>query len=301
MSRYSSRRSAFTLIELLIVIAIIALLVGLLIPAINGARRSAKNAEAQSEIAQIQTAIQTFKTKFNVDYIPAAGEVPIIIPPSTTPINTYHPQNFFRLRPSYTLAGYGTAADPGIGSVEAKFLKQCWPYLTLNDTGLPSLDLDPNQCLTFFLTGGTVTNYQGFATNKVKPFVITGDTVGPFLQANSSKFDAEGRFLDPWGTPYAYFTAVPRESVGASPTAIYSYRATFTWNDEDGTARTVEPYMDGTNRFMPKGFQIVSAGADKAFGPGGAAWTPGTGLYDVDEIGGDDLASFKPGPLVIRE
>ena len=284
MSRYSSR-SAFTLIELLIVVAIIALLVGLLLPAINGARKSAKNAVAQSEIAQIQTAIQVFKTKFNVRYIPATQ------PGAATA---------FRLRKTYT------GSEP-----ELAYLKQVWPELPYlvgptangpqyhpNGTGLPDLNLDCNQTMTFFLTGGIATNYQGFSLDRRQPFTVTAgiDGMPPFLEYNASKFDADGHYLDPWGTPYAYFTAVPGNKAA-------SWLGIFTWPDQEGNQRIVEPYNEqGTSRKInEKSFQIISAGSDKAFGPGGAAWTPGTGLYDVDEIGGDDIASFKEGPLVTRE
>lgn len=294
MSRYSSRRSAFTLIELLIVIAIIALLVGLLIPAVNNVRQSVANTRTTAEIHQISTAIQAFKTKFNVNYIPATQ------PGASTP---------FRLRKAYT----GT--EP-----ELVYLKQVWPQLpylvgpTTNDpryhpngTGLPDLDLDCNQTLTFFLTGGVVTNYQGFSLDKRQPFVIPAgsDSIPPFLDLGSSKYDAEGRILDTWGTPYAYFTSVPGRNAE-------SWLGTFTWTDEDGVARSVtaydEPGQPG-KKLHAKSFQIISAGGNKSFGPGGSQWTPGTAFYETIQInvtpghgiGGDDLANFKEGLLVTRE
>jgi prepilin-type N-terminal cleavage/methylation domain-containing protein/prepilin-type processing-associated H-X9-DG protein len=49
----SSRRRAFTLVELLVVIGIIGLLVGILLPTLNRARRAARNVQCQSNIRQL--------------------------------------------------------------------------------------------------------------------------------------------------------------------------------------------------------------------------------------------------------
>lgn len=55
------RRTGFTLIELLLVISIIAVLAGLLIPIIGMARRAAKDAKCQSQMATISAAIARYK------------------------------------------------------------------------------------------------------------------------------------------------------------------------------------------------------------------------------------------------
>jgi len=57
-------RSAFTLIELLIVIAIIALLAGLAIPAVTGALQSGKKAQARNDVQQIAAAIKAFQLEY---------------------------------------------------------------------------------------------------------------------------------------------------------------------------------------------------------------------------------------------
>jgi prepilin-type N-terminal cleavage/methylation domain-containing protein len=55
------RRSAFTLMELLLVIAIIATLSALLIPVIGMVRKSAKTAKAETQLANIKAALSQYK------------------------------------------------------------------------------------------------------------------------------------------------------------------------------------------------------------------------------------------------
>ena len=61
----SARHSptAFTLIELLVVVGVIVLLAALSFPALQGVKRAQALARARAELAQIETAIETYKTK----------------------------------------------------------------------------------------------------------------------------------------------------------------------------------------------------------------------------------------------
>ncbi|MCX5635829.1 MAG: type II secretion system protein, partial [Planctomycetota bacterium] len=65
-----SRKSGFTLVELLTVLVIIALMMGVLLPALNMVRNTAKEARQKAQFATIEQAIMAFKSDYG-DYPPS--------------------------------------------------------------------------------------------------------------------------------------------------------------------------------------------------------------------------------------
>jgi prepilin-type N-terminal cleavage/methylation domain-containing protein len=72
--RTSSRRSGFTLVEMLVVITIIAILAAILIPAGWGAVKTARRSANGFEIAQLGEAIERYRSENGGIYPPSFGE-----------------------------------------------------------------------------------------------------------------------------------------------------------------------------------------------------------------------------------
>lgn len=68
------RRTAFTIIELLVVLAIIGTLISLLVPAVQRARESANYIKCRSQLRQIGIAIHNFEAQHG--YLPGVGNLP---------------------------------------------------------------------------------------------------------------------------------------------------------------------------------------------------------------------------------
>jgi hypothetical protein len=135
-----------------------------------------------------------------------------------------------------------------------------------------------------------------------------GTRRGPFFdfKANRLERDANNNFfyyLDPYGRgqPYAYFSSkkagwdyfwVYPGQTGSAQFRLKSDGVTPGTVPGDCPSLMVSPYMDTSKVFInPRGFQVVCAGADAAFGPGGV-WDTQTG-YGVGGPGSDDQSNFS--------
>lgn len=175
-------RSAFTLIELLVVISIIILLAGLLLAAVMRIFVTVDEARVSSEIAQLNTAVESFKITYG------------FYPPS-----------------QMTLAGTKAASDQKAQKAIGKmFTRINWTNQDWNGDGSPdgATALDGAQCLVFFLSGP---GGGGFSTNPNNPTAAGGDRIAPFgFKQNRLVGGGFPRYVDIYGQPYLYFSSNDR-------------------------------------------------------------------------------------------
>jgi general secretion pathway protein G len=253
----SSRRAGFTLVEVLVVVAIIAVLVSLTAAAVFKIYGEGDKLVARKDISDLGIAIEAFKLKMNVDYIPSR----------------------FRLRED--LYGYQTGILAGdyLDQESWTYLKKLFPKIQTPSAAYPNpgsvwidwnltggapdapIDLEGHQCLVFFLGGVPRFNPNGatgFSTNPAYPAaaafvsptgvagtsVMTDERIGPFFQFKSNQLQviptapglpfpnsptsapANGyfSFMDPWGVcPYLYFSGYKKNN---GYNRYYNYYAT---------------------------------------------------------------------------
>ena len=292
MTRLSGyRRDGFTLIELLVVISIIGVLVALTTAAVMKGRDAVVRADNGWRMEQVTIAANSFGTSAELSQ------------------PGYLPQPPFRLRKNYYLADNVTLDSVSI--TEASYLKRLFPNLNLLDTGLAedSVLVDGNQVAVFFLTGGAMLEYQGFARGQ-KPFTAKKlpdeQRIGPFLQLklNSYSIAPPAEFatpnsgtikhawlLDPYGVPYAVFMAGPKGNYGAQmfpagPTLGQPNKLVVPYYRQSPvTSSNPSPPIKYEN---PKTIQIISAGQNKGFW-GGGNWEGATIAFPGD----DDKSNFS--------
>ena len=187
-------RTAFSLIELMIVITIIAILMSLLLVGVQAARNAARVASVTVEFKNMEKSIADFKAKFGAE------------PPSrillcengvhwTTPTGTYP-------------TGFTVADIPRSRAL----IRQIWPdyrfpinaaaalprdYVDFNEDGDTNdlIGLNGAECLVFFLggvpdqTGNIATPWAplGFSTNPENPFTRGGARLGPYHEFNAGR------------------------------------------------------------------------------------------------------------------
>ncbi len=316
--------SGFTLIELLVVISIIGILMGLLLGAVQKVRDVGKRTAVVSEISLLDAATNKFKSDngFNPpQYIRLPGVVPDTT--SGTGWQTFAagtPQKesydgflqLLQMFPRWQIGGT-TASSAAAGT--ATNLAYRGTAATADANGLV---LEGSQCMVFFLGGPDL---QGFAmTSPVSPAAGATSKKGPYYDFVASRLNTTGTgtllnaYLDPYGTPYAYFS-----TAGGT-----NYRLDYAWtlptpanppytvSPAPATTAVMRAYQDASGKWVNAGgTQIISAGRNKRFGRGTVAtagtplvvsstWSPGGTGYQLDGgpttgDGGDDLANFNGG------
>ena len=311
-----SRNSAFTLVELLIVIAIIGILASLATVGVMTALEKGKSVAARTEISQLESAIAAAKQNFGgVDNLPSAIKLhsradSLMADNTQIAINT---KNFLT-------KAFGKAWIPLPNPTTLIYSSTPYMYwMGAGYTGTYPVTLTGMEALVFWLGGGRDGSgtFQGFSSNPAAPWG-TGNASykikGPFYEFDAVRVlpinidPLTGKisnlpppssvtvstFVDRWNGSYAYFSSADYSNFSRTVNGGYgAYSA---------TGGSISPLLRATNTFYnPKTFQIISAGPDQIFGKGsfgggttfGLIHTPGSGDYLVGAPGYDDLANFS--------
>jgi prepilin-type N-terminal cleavage/methylation domain-containing protein len=322
-------RSAFTLVELLVVMTIIAILVALTAAAVVKSIGKADETKTRNEISQLAQAIQAFKTDFQASYIPDR----LVLPPGYDPTGVSQ-QYISGLWPRI----YAPQGDIGTLSASTnQFTKngqpfalngvQYTPFTYWRVPGNQPIVLQGYQTIVFFLGGSwnptlgtTLVDRLGFSTNPIDPMNWTGSTgattrKGPYfdfptnrlaiLASDVQKNNPFPGFIDVYQQmPYLYFSA---SKLGNDYSTTYNIAS----NPQTPQAGTIN--ITGTNvsfalfpfqvsgvvggsppaRFAnANGFQIIAAGKNGLFGTGSLNWGSVGGVISQD--GYDDMSNFHP-------
>lgn len=296
-------RSAFTLIELLVVIAIIGILAALLMVGVMAVLGKGPEMQTRNELLQLSHALDKFKTEHG-----------------------FYPPDRLILYPNRAQYSNTLSPTPDLDRVSLTYIAARWPNIG-NFSGMPwagagvpipasGYTLEGDQCLVFFLggppVGGSPALLGGFSTNPLDPVYLPPYTpVRPeldrkrFYDFDASRLVFRGSanpstavfpsFKDPYQKQvYAYFSQYKREN-GYMPLTPMDW-----WMKQTPNTIGMLPYaktLDTNGRpntfHAATTYQIVSAGLDGNFGPGGL-W-PGTGVAKDTQ---DNMTNFHDRKLI---
>ena len=307
-------RSAFTLVELLVVMTIIAILVALTAAAVVKAIQKADETKTRNEISQLAGSITAFKGEFQAQYV--ADQ--IVLPPGLD--NTGESARYITsLWPRIDQRTLGNTNTPFAmtnrdGTVTNFTIFTYW--------GLPPnsnqpITLQGHQAIVYFLggmlvrdsSGNVIAGPLGFSTSPIHPMDATGPTgatnrKGPYYDFPTNRLMMVGgawfpSFQDVYGVqPYIYFTSHRSGNDYTLPATGPKPFVTFVEYPDSSKSKVV------MYRFAnPSGFQILAAGRDTAFGLGFDNWPgatvkldspPSTSPGGTNLDGYDDMSNFHP-------
>jgi prepilin-type N-terminal cleavage/methylation domain-containing protein len=294
-------RGGFTLVELIVVVTIIAVLVALISSGVMAALARGDEVRARNEVSQLANAIQSFKTQFQVQYIPDR----IVLPPG------------FDAGTKQWMTSVWPRMNPTVltGTTGASLFDYWQVY---NDQGQPATQpviLQGDQVLVWVLGGWKENaktkgpyNVFGFSTDPtdpMKPYTAGSQRHGPFFEGlipdRLALFSGGNRapgfpsFVDVYSkVPYIYFSS---GKAGNDYTTTAHMVPSLDPNSGQPFLKAVLPFKISANKYAnPSSFQIICAGRDQLFGDGDVAWAGASGPSPAGLLSPgvrDDIANFS--------
>lgn len=276
---HRTRRLAFTLVEMLVVLGIIGVLIAILLPVIGSALVTTRNARMAIEIAQLRDAVEAYKNAHG-DYPPSFGEWDPMMGTGTML--------------------YGDPMKKGTTIVE-RHLQRCYPKMTvtaknaLYAKAAAPTRIDQGEALVLWLSK--------VGSNVTDPFDPSSTPTPLYDFKPNQLFDEDGDGL------FAYRGAYSKEaSYIYIDSRTYAKHVPQGGNDYPARAESVtslpltaqvRPYYQATNLFVNKtSFQILCAGQDGEFSDLSPGTIPlkqfpqGTNYTEADR---DNITSFSEG------
>lgn len=296
----SSKRNAFTLVELLVVITIIGILASLVAVAAQSAINTARNTRIKVEVDQLDAAMKDFKQKFGA----------------------YPPADFRNPASNVALKSFIARAFPRYNQANLD--------ADLKAAGVNTTTFDAGRALTFWLSRLSLDVTRPFDPTGSRQVMYSFDKLRlrsgePFVDADSNgAYNAGDSFTDSNGngsydlepqyylTPGADFDSpivyFDHRSMGAGGdgVTIPSGAFTFTYSAQTGPAqpyltRTLpdppapnEKFVQATDEWANRdSFQIISAGQDGAFTVAGGALRIFPKGYNYNAADNDNVVNFN--------
>lgn len=271
--RPSKGRAGFTLIELLIAVLIISILATLVTLGVSKAMSYAKQVATKTEMGQIEQALGVAAIEM--------GRVPYI-------------PSYIKL--CYSKTGYNPQSSSD--QMSLRILTQMFPNAWTGTNGLEDwngpntpdpnngvIELKADRAFVFFLRGPDGNGFSAKGPPTSNP--PNGKRFGPYYEFKSNRLnfgtDGLASYRDYWDNPGASLIVYSQMMVGQTPPNQHF--------DFPGTPAPTRQSQAPNKYFMPKGYQIFSAGKDGKWGAYPAIFT-GNLVGD----GEDDQSNFADEP-----
>jgi prepilin-type N-terminal cleavage/methylation domain-containing protein len=306
--RAVDRRSAFTLLELLVVVAIITLLAALLLVAVNRARGMARRASTQTLMSSMSQSMQRFKEDHG--YFPPVLDddrdlfYPYDITDPALEVDAVN-EWYSITSPAEYLIGYGHHYEDGYGRVPGGSGATDWneetPALGIRSPGADGVwnasrygvgELSKRMLYAGTSQGSESAPYEFDSGQVYGPYLELGSDrlLGGLLEVGSMQtvvFPGEAGYtaelpkviVDDWGTPIRYYRRSYPSTSGAPATAL------------GDTVRFADRDSDGLHD--PVGLDAVIALRPRAFAQGKAVDSRNTGSSMFADADGDTSTTVE--------